>query len=351
MRTLPLLLLLLARQEDEWPKDVPRDWAKIDLVKEHGKFAGTNRIEFAGEKARFIALHGSNGKAIVYEFKDWLSEKFLMTQAIPCTGTAMFFRDYTGEVKKLGETTKHMWVNNKDRPMTVTPDGSLIVLAKNERTVQVFENGKAEAPKQEFDAHGRGLMDLFIWGRQFLVTVAAQEVRVWNLNKLTEKPKEVGFGNVVRSFALARPDNRYIALVFGKFVHALDITTMKGKDIAEDMEAGGKVEFSDDGKFLLIVTPAKTALVYQAGGDWKEVFKLAGDEKKVVTGALSPTGAYLAWMDAASTLHMTHVASGFDCGTIPMPGWAVGSMTWHPGGDQLYLCAANGKSIRVVGKK
>jgi len=353
MRILLVTFILLLQEDvpEEWPKDVSRDWAKPQLTKDHSKFQGTLRIEFP-EKAKFVALHGSNGRVIIYEFKDWLAQKFLLTQAIPCTGTTTFWRTFTGEVTRLDSTTKHMWVSDKERPMTVTPDGQTIAIAKNDHTVSLYDAGKPEAPKQEFDAASRGLMDLFVFGKQYLVTIASQQVRQWNLNKLTEKPKEVGFGNVVRSFALARPDNRYVALTMGKFVHALDVSTMKGKDLSEDFEAGGgRVEFSEDGKFLLCQTPGQTASVYSSGGEWRHLLKLSGEERKVTCAALHPTGGYLAWTDAKGDLRISHVTTGFEVARLPMPGFKAGTMTWHPTGDSIYICDETGKVIRVITRK
>ncbi len=360
MRLLVLLLTLSLSpsfslsQDPEWPKDVPKDWAKPDLAKESAKFPGTLRIEFAGEKAKYVILHTTSGKAIIYESKDWTgnaNDKFLLTQAYPCTGTTTYWRNYAGEIKKLGETDKHKWVEIKERPCTVTPDGNLIIVAKNDRTVQIWETGKPTEPKQEFDAHSRGFMDLFVWGKQHLVTLASTEVRVWNLAKLTDKPKEAIFGNQLRSFALAKPDNRYVALNFGKFVHALDLSLMKGKDLSEDLEAGGRCEFADDGRSLLVLTAAKTATVYQSAGEWKELLKLGDAETKVTTAALSPTGTYLAWFDLKGTMHFTHVASRFEVAKYEMPGFKPGFVTWHPNGNEIYITTENGSAYRTVMKK
>jgi WD40 repeat protein len=353
MRLFLIALVLLPQEDppDEWPKDVTRDWAKPQLTKDHSKFQGTYRIEFP-EKGKFVALHGTNGKAIIYEFKDWLAEKFLLTQAMPCTGTMTFWRNFTGEVTRLDATTKHMWVSDKERPVTVTPDGQTIAIAKNDHTVSIYDSGKSEAPRLEFEAASRGLMDLCVFGKQYLVTIASQQVRLWNLNKLTEKPKESSFGNAVRAYALARPDNRYIALTMGKYVHALDVSTMKGKDLAEDFDAGGgKVDFSDDGKFLLCQTPAQTASVYSSGGEWKHLLKLTGEERRVVCSVLHPNGSHLAWIDAKGDLHLSHVLTGFEVGKLQMPGFKAGTMTWHPGGDAIYICSEDAKIIRVVTRK
>lgn len=342
-----LLALLVLLQEEE-PK-LPREWAAPDLVKVHTKFVGTYKIEFA-DKGRIIALLDGGRKATIYEFKDWQGGKFVMSQAMPCTGTNQFWRDFTGEVQNVS-TRKHTWVSNKERPVAVTPDGNMIFIARNERSVQMYTVDKPEAPKAEFDAHSRGLMDLFVHGN-LLVTIASQEVRSWKIDKLTEKPKEAGFGNAIRSFALSEPDNRYLALNMGKYVHALDVVKMTGKDLPEDMEAGGgMIEFAPDGKSFVVVTPAKTATVYRSGDTWKELLKISGDETKVVCAALSPNGAYLAWIDPAGTLHFSHVEKAAETGKLELPGFKVASMTWHPNGNTLYLCAEDGKTIREVGKK
>jgi WD40 repeat protein len=347
--TLALLLLLQdPEQPAEWPKDVPKDWARPSLQKEHGNLASAFRVTF-GEKGKWILLHDAAGKAVVYETAKWTGGAFLMAGAIPCTGSTDFIRDYTGAVQKIG-AKKHFWISDKERPMAVSSDGAMVAIARNDHAVQLYDSSKPEAPRAEFDAHPRGMLDLFFYGKQYLVTVSQLEVRLWNPNKLTEKPKSDGFGNPVRSFATARPDNRYLALSLGKYVRAVEVSTMKGKDLDESLEGAGGLEFSEDGKFLVVWTAAQTATVYWAGGEWKTACTLKGDDAKVALAALHPSGTYVAWTDGKA-LRITHVASGFEVGKADVLGFKPASMTWQPDGKAIFLCSQTGNAIRVYAQK
>lgn len=347
-----LFLAAPAAQDDpqpEWPKEVPKDWATPQLDKETAKFPGVSRIEFA-DKGKWVACF-TGRTATVYEFSKWFDGVFYLAQAQPTSGNPLYWRDYTGQVQKLGG--KGLWVNSKDRPVAVSPDGGSIAVAKNDRTVAIHDPGNADVPRAEFDAHGRGLMDVFFRNRTSLVTVAAQEVRLWNLSKLANKPEEVGFGSLIRSVTSSPPDNRYLAMPVGRVVHALETVSLKGVNLEEDLEApGGSVAFSGDGKCLLVVAPAGTATVYSSGGDWKRMFRAGGkDGVRALRGELDPTGKYLAWIDDKQTLRFVHVSSGFEVSQVGLSGFSAGTMTWHPDGKSLYLCAADGKSIRVYTRK